>query len=141
MSNQYTPMIERVSEEYDESDSNMVLELAATDQEYAVLKQQMSELKHRHPFIEKLLEGDGEIQINAQEHEILNRYFRLYLRADNMERKHIYFRGHTDGVSYLKKLEHSKKNSPFGGMGKSISLLHTPFLCCNKNCFQYKFYG
>lgn len=39
MSDQYTPMIERISEEYDESDSNMVLELAATDQEYADLKQ------------------------------------------------------------------------------------------------------
>lgn len=104
MSDQYTPMIERISEEYDESDSNMVLELAATDQEYADLKQEMSELKHQHPFIEKLLEGDGEVQITAEEHEILNQYFRLYLQADNMERKHIYFRGHTDGFSYLKKI-------------------------------------
>ena len=40
MSEQYTPMIERISEEYDESDSNMVLELAATNQEYADLKTQ-----------------------------------------------------------------------------------------------------
>ena len=40
MSDQYTPMIERISEEYDESDSNMVLELAATNQEYADLKTQ-----------------------------------------------------------------------------------------------------
>ena len=104
MSDQYTPMIERISEEYDESDSNMVLELAATDQEYADLKQEMSELKHQNPFIENLLDGDGEVQITAQEHEILNQYLRLYLRADNMERKHIYFRGHTDGFSYLKKI-------------------------------------
>ena len=69
MSDQYTPMIERISEEYDESDSNMVLELAATNQEYADLKQQMSELKHQY-FIEKLLEGDGEVQLTDQEHEI-----------------------------------------------------------------------
>ena len=86
MSDQYIPMIERISEEYDESDSNMVLELADTDQGYAALKQQMSELKHQYPFIEKLLEGDGEIRLSAQEHEILNQYFRLYFRADNMER-------------------------------------------------------
>ena len=109
MSDQYTPMIERISEEYDESDSNMVLELAATNQEYADLKQQMSELKHQYPFIEKLLEGDGEVQLTDQEHEILNQYFRLYLRADNMERKHIYFRGHTDCFSYLEKIGHSKR--------------------------------
>ena len=109
MSDQYTPMIERISEEYDESDSNMVLELAATNQEYADLKQQMSELKHQYPFIEKLLEGDGEVQLTDQEHEILNQYFRLYLRADNMERKHIYFRGHTDCFSYLEKIGAFKK--------------------------------
>ena len=109
MCDQYTPMIECISEEYDESDSNMVIELAATDQEYADLKQQMSELKHQYPFIEKLLEGDGEVQITSQEHEILNQYFRLYLQADNMERKHIYFRGHTDGFSYLKKIGAFKK--------------------------------
>lgn len=114
MSDQYTPMIERISEEYDESDSNMVLELAATNQEYADLKQQMSELKHQYPFIEKLLEGDGEVQLTDQEHEILNQYFRLYLRADNMERKHIYFRGHTDCFPIWRKLGHSKKNNQYG---------------------------
>ena len=100
MSDQYIPMIERISEEYDESDSNMVLELADTDQGYAALKQQMSELKQ---------EGDGEIRLSAQEHEILNQYFRLYFRADNMERKHIYFRGHTDCFSYLEKIGAFKK--------------------------------
>lgn len=109
MSDQYIPMIERISEEYDESDSNMVLELAATDQEYANLKQQMSKLRQQHPFIGKLLEGDGEVQLTAQEHGILNQYFRLYLRADNMERKHIYFRGHTDCFSYLEKIAAFKK--------------------------------
>lgn len=109
MSDQYIPMIERISEEYDESDSNMILELAATNLEYAALKQQMSELKHQHPFIGKLLEGNGEVQITAQEHEILNQYFRLYSRADNMERKHIYFRGHTDCFSYLEKIAAFKK--------------------------------
>lgn len=109
MSDQYTPMIERISEEYDESDSNMVLELAATNQEYADLKRQMSELKHQYPFIEELLEGDGEVQLTDQEHEILNQYFRLYSRADNMERKHIYFRGHTDCFSYLENIGAFKK--------------------------------
>ena len=68
-----------------------------------------SELKHQHPFIKKLLEGHGEVQLTAQEHEILNQYFRLYLWADNMERKHIYFRGHTDCFSYLEKIEAFKK--------------------------------
>lgn len=52
----YAPMMERLSGEYDESDNNMVLELAVTDHKNADLKQQMGELKHQHPFGEKLLE-------------------------------------------------------------------------------------
>lgn len=31
-------------------------------------------------------------------------YFRLSLKKDNIERKQIYFRGHTDGYAYLKKI-------------------------------------
>lgn len=38
MSDQYTSMIERVSREFDEIDSNLVRELAFTNQEYADLK-------------------------------------------------------------------------------------------------------
>ena len=31
-------------------------------------------------------------------------YFRLSLKKDNIDRKQIYFRGHTDGYAYLKKI-------------------------------------
>ena len=109
MSEQYTPMIERISEAFDEIDSDLMLELTAADQEYSNVKHKMSDLKRQHPFIDELLEGDGEVQITAQEHEVLNQYFRLYLQADNMERKHIYFRGHTDCFSYLEKIAAFKK--------------------------------
>ena len=60
----------------------------------------------------------------AQEHEILNQYFRLYFRADNMERKHIYFRGHTDCFSYLEKIEAFKKNNLWERRRNSTPLLH-----------------
>lgn len=30
------------------------------------------------------------------------------MERKNMERKHIYFRGHTDGFSYLKKIGEAK---------------------------------
>ena len=123
MSDQYIPMIERISEEYDESDSNMVLELADTDQGYAALKQQMSELKHQYPFIEKLLEGDGEIRLSAQEHEILNQYFRLYFRADNMERKHIYFR---ENCSIQKRIINMGTAKPIGEI-QSAFFMPAPF--------------
>ena len=109
MSEQYTPMIERISEAFDEIDSDLMLELTAADQEYSDVKHKMSDMRRQHPFIDELLEGDGEVQITAQEHEVLNQYFRLYSLSDNMERKHIYFRGHTDCFSYLEKIAAFKK--------------------------------
>ena len=38
MSEQYTPMIERISEAFDEIDSDLMLELTAADQEYSDVK-------------------------------------------------------------------------------------------------------
>lgn len=46
------------------------------------------------------MDGSGEISLSAEEHE----YFRLQFRLDDMERQRLYFRGHTDCISYLKKV-------------------------------------
>ena len=34
---------------------------------------------------------------------ILAKYFHVCFRKEDMERRQIYFRGHTDGYAYLKK--------------------------------------
>ena len=80
------------------------MDLAAASPEYTELKAQMEELKRQHPAIGALLEGKGELSFTAEEHEALKEFIRLYMRADNMEREHIYFRGHADGFAYLKKI-------------------------------------
>lgn len=46
------------------------------------------------------------------------------MKADNMEREHIYFRGHTDGFAYLQKIGALKTNNPFGGVENPTPLLH-----------------
>ena len=80
------------------------MDLAAASPEYTELKAQMEELKRRNPAIGALLEGKGELSFTADEHEALKEFIRLYMRTDNMEREHIYFRGHADGFAYLKKI-------------------------------------
>ena len=64
----------------------------------------MEKMKRRNPVIGALLEGKGELSFTAEEHEALKEFIRLYMRTDNMEREHIYFRGHADGFAYLKKI-------------------------------------
>lgn len=104
MDNNYCSLPERLSEQFMEIDSDVVMDLSETNPEYAALKQRMKALSRQYPFINNLLENGGEIQLSAEEHKVLNEYFCLYMRADNMEREQLYFRGHTDAFAYLKKI-------------------------------------
>ena len=104
MDDNYCLLPERISEQFLEIDSDIVMDLAATSSEYAELKTKMEELKCRNPVIGALLEGKGELSFTTDEHEALKEFIRLYMRADNMEREHIYFQGHADGFAYLKKI-------------------------------------
>ena len=98
MDDSYCLLPERISEQFSEIDSDIVMDLAAASPEYTELKAQMDLV------IGALLEGKGELSFTAEEHEALKEFIRLYMRADNMEREHIYFRGHADGFAYLKKI-------------------------------------
>lgn len=50
-------------------------------------------------------EGSGEIRMTAEEHRAYMDYLNLARQMEDMERQHIYFRGHTDAVTYLKKIK------------------------------------
>ena len=92
MDDSYCLLPERISEQFSEIDSDIVMDLAAASPEYTELKAQMEELKRQNPVIGALLEGKGELSFTAEEHKALKEFIRLYMRADNMEREHIYFR-------------------------------------------------
>lgn len=104
MDSNYMPLPGRISKQFSEVDSDIVMDLWKNSPPYKALKQQMEEMKKQNPFIMQLLEGKGAVNLTGEEHEILTAFFRLYMKADNMEREHIYFRGHTDGFAYLQKI-------------------------------------
>ena len=62
-------------------------------------------MKQQAPFLTDLLQSSGEIRLSAEEHAVFTEYLHLVRQRDNMERQQIYFRGHTDAVSYLKKIK------------------------------------
>ena len=65
----------------------------------------MDKLKTQYPVIDKMNEGSGEIRMTAEEHQAYVDYLNLVRQMEDMERQHIYFRGHTDAVAYLKKIK------------------------------------
>ena len=61
-------------------------------------------MKKRSPFIDHVLEDTGEVSLTAEQHAELIRYLTLCRRMEELERLHIYFRGHTDAYAYLKRI-------------------------------------
>ena len=103
MRDSYCLFPERLIAQYTEIDSDVMMSLSESNPEYAALKDQMEDLKRQNPCIATLMEGDGELHLSMEEHETLKEFIRLYMQADNLERKQRYFQGHTDGLAYLKK--------------------------------------
>lgn len=105
MRDTYLDLPTRIEDGFAEIDSDIMIDLRDTNEEYADLQEQLSNLKQQHPFIDKVMEGEGEIHLSGEEHAVLLRYLHLYRKMDDMERLHIYFRGQTDAVAYLKKIK------------------------------------
>lgn len=100
----YTDLAQRIEESFAEIEDEAIADFKKTDEAYANLYQQISKLKEDNPFIGKVMDGSGDISLTAEEHGVLTEYFRLRFRLDDMERQRLYFRGHTDCISYLKKV-------------------------------------
>ena len=97
-------LAERIEDAFSEIDSDIATDLFKADSEYAALRQEADHLQQANPIIERVLEGEGEINLTAEEHTALVQYVGLTRQIEETERRHIYFRGHTDNFAYLKKI-------------------------------------
>jgi hypothetical protein len=97
-------LAERITDAFPEIDSDICTNLFHTDDEYAELRREADKLQQAHPIIARVPEGSGAISLSAEEHAALVRYIGIQRDIEGLERKHIYFRGHTDGFAYLKKI-------------------------------------
>jgi len=94
---------QRIEGNYPELENDMLLELRKKDKDYEQIHEQFYAMEERYPSIMKILEGKGRIFLTEEEHAALLEYLALYRKMDEKERIHIYFRGHTDALAYLKK--------------------------------------
>ena len=99
----FTDLPKRIEADYAELENDMLLELRRKDKDYEQIHEQFYTMEKQYPFIMEVLEGKGRITLTEGEHAILLYYLALYRKMDEKERIHIYFRGHTDALAYLKK--------------------------------------
>ena len=100
----FTDLPLRIEEDYPKLENDMLLELRKKDKDYEQIHKQFYTIEEQYPFIMEVLEGKGRITLTEEEHAILLDYLALYRKMDEKERVHIYFRGHTDALAYLKKI-------------------------------------
>lgn len=100
----FTDLPRRIEEGFPEMENEMLMELRRKDDEYAQIHKHFYGLQEQHPFILEVMEGKGNASLTEDEHDILLEYLDLYRKMDERERIHIYFRGHTDALAYLKRI-------------------------------------
>ena len=100
----FCDLVERIKDSFMEIDSDIMVDLKKQDIEYADMCQKLGEMESRYPFILEVTEGSGAISLTAEEHEIVRKYMSRMFETETIERCQIYFRGHTDGYVYLKKI-------------------------------------
>ena len=105
MSDTYFDLPSRMEDSFPEIDSDIVTDLRENNEEYAEIHQQISVLKRQFPCIVQVMDDKAEVHLTTEEHAAFSRYLRLSRKLEDMERLQIYFRGHTDAVAYLKKIE------------------------------------
>ena len=104
MSKDYIDLPERIKADFFNMDGDIVVDLRSTDNEYQALYHRYAEMQKDYPFIDKVLEGEGEVTMTAENHTAFVECMTLKRQLDDMERLHIYFRGHTDAFAYLKRI-------------------------------------
>lgn len=99
---EYNDLVKRMEHGFMEIDNDIIVDLRKQDDSYLAFCKQIGDMERDYPFILNVTEE--EISLTAEEHKVLVEYFRFSLKKDNIERKQIYFQGHTDGYAYLKKI-------------------------------------
>ena len=87
MSNDYMDLGQRLENDFPEIENDIMADLQESSEEYDGLHRQLSELKAQHPAVRKLMEGDGEVCLTAEEHAALKQIVQLRFRLDDLERR------------------------------------------------------
>ena len=105
MSDAYIDFVTRIEDAFPEIDSDIVMSLRESNEEYAVIYAKISDIKKQFPVIAKVMDGTGEIHMTEEEHAAFLQYRHLLRKMDDMERMELYFHGHMDAAAYLKRIQ------------------------------------
>ena len=104
MNDTYYDLASRLEDTFHEIENDALIELRESNADYVELQKQLFQIKGENPFINALIEGDYEQELSSAQCSALGKFIDMYMRLEELERKHLYFRGHTDAFAYLKRI-------------------------------------
>lgn len=104
MNDTYYDLASRLEDSFHEIENDALIELGESNTNYVELRKQLFQIKGENSFINALIEGDYEQELSSAQCAALGKFIDLYMRLEELERKHLYFRGHTDAFAYLKRI-------------------------------------
>lgn len=87
VSDSYFDLPSCIEDAFAEIDSDIVMDLLNTDEDYAELSDRMDKLKTQHPVIDDMNEDSGEIRMTAEEHQAYAIGYGLIKRQQNAKYK------------------------------------------------------
>ena len=97
-------LAERLEDVYTEIDNDICAYLRENNSDYMDIKADIIKLQQAFPIIYEILDSEGEVSLTSAEHKALVRYLDFKSELEDMERRQIYFRGHTDSFAYLRQI-------------------------------------
>lgn len=82
----YMDLIKRIGDIFHEVDNEIVMDLHDNDEEYVAMRKKILDYQEKYPYIAKLMDGDKEISLTAEEHKVFLQYHDLYQEIENVER-------------------------------------------------------
>ena len=97
-------LIELMEGTFDEVEQSICMDLRESNHEYIELQNETAALAEKYPVIVRHNDHDDDLALTAEEHLALKRYDYLTMIMGDIERLHIYVRGHKDSYAYLKMI-------------------------------------
>ncbi|MEW8985852.1 MAG: hypothetical protein AB2401_02385 [Bacillus sp. (in: firmicutes)] len=98
-------LVERVVELFSEIDNDIAVNLLhSNNDEYSKLYYRRMEILQQYPSVKNAVDGEGGVSLSKDDHNALIEYLRVNEQTNSMERMQIYFHGHADCISYLKRI-------------------------------------
>ena len=97
-------IIELIEATFDEVCEGVCKDLRESSTEYKELMSEIATLTQKFPIIASRSDIKGDVHLSAEENTALSRYQYLRVLAEDIERLHIYLRGHKDSYAFLKQI-------------------------------------